>query len=230
MIESEEINGLQIYPFKSSYELMDFIEDKKTILIAVNAEKIISKQQDIKKIINKNIGYPDGYGAVLALKSKGIHSRKIAGCELWLEIIEKNLNKNFYFIGSTDEVLNKCIQKLKKNYAGIRIAGYRNGFLESEGEEELKNQLLKHKPDFVFVAMGSPRQELLMENLIKIFPTMYMGLGGSFDVYSGSTKRAPKLFIRLNLEFLWRRLAQPFKFNRIWALIIFGYNLLMRRL
>jgi len=78
----------------------------------------------------------------------------------------------------------------------------------------LKETLVTLKPDVIFVAQGSPRQEFLMDELIKIHPALYMGLGGSFDIYGGDKKRAPKLFLDFHLEWLYRLLKEPTRVGR----------------
>ena len=84
------VNGLDIYPFTSTNELIDFVESKKGILVAVNSKKIKGANAEICNIVNNNIGYADGVGALIALKYKGIKNPvKIPGCELWLNIIKR---------------------------------------------------------------------------------------------------------------------------------------------
>ena len=77
------------------------------------------------------------------------------------------------------------------------------------------------KPDVVFVAMGSPKQELLMEEMSKRCPAIYQGLGGSFDVYTGNVKRAPKWWVDHNLEWAYRLIKEPVRIKRQIHLIKF---------
>ena len=190
----------------------------KSILVAVNAEKILKSTSQIREIINRNIGYPDGVGAVWALQKKGIKSTvKIPGCELWLKIIEKYFKtKTFYLVGSKQEVIEATVNQLKKDFEGIQIINYRNGYVRTEQEKKaLINDITTLRPDVVFVAMGSPKQELLMEEIKQNHPSaVYQGLGGSFDVYTGYVKRAPKWWVRNNLEWAYRLLKQPTRIKR----------------
>ena len=83
-----ELNGVKVHPFSSREELLDYVDQKKGILVAINAEKILHATSETRSIINRNIGYCDGYGAVMALKQKGYKDVvKIPGCELWLDLI-----------------------------------------------------------------------------------------------------------------------------------------------
>ena len=168
-------------------------------------KKYLKDDKKLEEIINNHIGYPDGAGAVMALKQKGLDAIKIPGAEFWLDIVEKFYRqKSFYLVGGTTDVIEKTVNKLKQDYQGIKITGYRNGFLNDLEKEMLIRDLQNKKPDVVFVAQGSPRQEYLMDELIKKHPALYMGLGGSFDVFCGLKKRAPKLFLDFNLEWLYR--------------------------
>jgi UDP-N-acetyl-D-mannosaminouronate:lipid I N-acetyl-D-mannosaminouronosyltransferase len=231
MNNSTLVNGIKINSFISKDEFLDYVNDKKNILVAINAEKILKEDKKLKDIINENIGYPDGVGAVMALKQKGLNATKIPGSEFWLDIINKYQNeKSFYLIGTTTEVIENTVKKLKEEYPNINILGYQNGFINEDQKIELKEKLKNLKPDVVFVAQGTPRQEFLMDELIKIHPALYMGLGGSFDIYGGYKKRAPKIFLNLHCEWLYRLLKEPTRFGRQLALVKFLILLKLNKL
>ncbi len=131
-MERVYINGKSVFPFKSKEELLKFISKEKKILIAMNTEKILSSNNKLQSIINDNIAYPDGIGAVMALRRKSIKAAKIPGAYLWQDIIKQFYHdKSFYLIGSTDEVINSTVKKLKSEYPKIRIAGFRNGYFDN---------------------------------------------------------------------------------------------------
>jgi len=229
--DSALIGGIRTFAFKDKSEMLEYISDKKSILIAMNAEKVMKNDLKLKEIINANIGYTDGFGAVMALKKKGLYAVKIAGAEFWLEIIKKfHKNKSFYLMGASNETINKTIIKIKEDYPNINIVGYRDGFLNDADKKSLILELKEKKPDVVFVAQGSPRQEFLMNDLIKEHPALYMGLGGSYDVYTGLKKRAPKIFIDFNLEWLYRLVKEPTRIGRQLSLIKFMYLLLINKI
>lgn len=211
---SQLLNGVRTYVPKSSKELMEYVLEHKSILVAVNAEKLYHATDRTRAIINRNVGYADGIGAVWALKRKGHKNvAKIPGCELWLNLIESyHHQKSFYLVGGKDEIIKKVIIRLKNEFPQINIIGYRNGYLKDETERrELIKDIAQKKPDIVFVAMGSPKQELLMEEMYRKHPAVYQGLGGSFDVYTGNVKRAPEWWINNNLEGIYRTLNEPKK-------------------
>ena len=210
-------NGVKCYAFASFDEIIDFVEEKKGLLVAINAEKILHATDQTRNIINRNIGYSDGLGAVKALRKHGAEAVKIPGCELWLKIIERLYKdgKSFYLVGGKQEVIDETIEKLKKEYEGINIVGFRNGYIKTDEEKQaLKDDIVAKKPDVVFVAMGSPKQELLMEEMMEKHTAIYQGLGGSFDVYTGHVLRAPKWWLDHNLEFAYRLIKQPSRIKR----------------
>lgn len=228
-----DLNGVKVYPFTSEQELLDYVNAHPGILVAINAEKILHANEQTRGIINRNIGYCDGSGAVLALKQKGFKNvQKIAGCELWLKIICRFLSeKTFYLVGSKPQVIEETVAKLKVDFPGIRIAGYRDGYLKSEQERlDLIADIVAKKPDVVFVAMGSPKQELLMEEIQKQHKAIFQGLGGSFDVYTGHVERAPKWWVDHNLEFAYRLLKEPKRIKRQIYLVKYAWWLLWRKL
>ncbi|MDD7886246.1 WecB/TagA/CpsF family glycosyltransferase [Flavivirga sp. 57AJ16] len=225
------LNGIKTFAPGSREELIEYAIKRQSILIAVNAEKILYASNESRQFINKNVGYPDGFGAVQILKKKGIKNVvKIPGCELWLQIIKTYYKtKSFYLIGSKQHIIAATVKQLKKDFEGIDICNYRNGYIKTEEEQQsLIEDIKKHKPDIVFVAMGSPKQELLMELLQKEHQAVYQGLGGSFDVYVGAVKRAPKWWVDNNLEWANRLIKQPSRIKRQIHLIRFALNLVLK--
>lgn len=212
-----ELNGMKVFPFSSPKELLAYVDQHKGILVAVNAEKVTKATDETRTVVNNNIGYADGAGVVVAMHKLGEPKAvRIAGCDLWLEIVKQCYKeKNFYLIGGKQEVIDDTIARLKKEFAGINILGYRNGYIKTDEERAaLIQEIAMKRPDVVYVAMGSPKQEFLMADMMKVHPAIYQGLGGSFDVYTGRVKRAPLWWQKHNLEFLYRFLRQPQRYKR----------------
>lgn len=227
------LNGVKVYPFKTFEELLGYVRGRKGILVAINAEKILHATDQTRDIINRNIGYCDGYGAVMALRKHGYNAAKIPGCELWLRIVEAlyREGKTFYLVGSKPEVINATVTKLRDEYRGISIANYRDGYIRTDEEKKaLLENIVETKPDVVFVAMGSPKQELLMEEMAKLHPAIYQGLGGSFDVYTGNVARAPEWWVKHNLEWAYRLVKQPSRIKRQIHLIRFWFLVKLGRI
>lgn len=212
-----ELNGMRVFPFTSPRQLLDYVDLNKGLLVAVNAEKVMKATEETRAIVNNNIGYADGAGVVVAMHKLGHpEAVRIAGCDLWLDIVKESYKeKSFYLIGGKQAVIDDTVRMLRQDFEGIQIVGYRNGYLKSDEERmAVIDDVVAKKPNVVFVAMGSPAQELLMSDMMKLHPAIYQGLGGSFDVYTGRVKRAPLWWQKHNVEFLYRFLKQPQRYKR----------------
>lgn len=232
-MEKISLNGVEVLPFTSEEQLLEYADKHKGILVAINAEKILHATDITRGIINRNMGYCDGAGAMMALKKKGVKNAcKVPGCELWLKIVGKYYKeKTFYLVGGKQEVIEATVEKLKREYPGIRILSYRNGYLKTQEERQALIDDVKMKaPDVVFVAMGSPKQELLMEDMLCRHQAIYQGLGGSFDVYTGHVKRAPAWWVNHNLEFAYRLMKEPKRIKRQIHLVKFAWWLIRKKL
>ncbi len=231
-MEAKSLNGVMTFAPTSRKELMQYAFDNHKIMVAVNAEKILHATDESRALINRNLGYPDGIGAVWALQKKGSSSVvKIPGCELWLDVVQNyHQTKSFYLVGGKQDVIEETITKLNSEFKGINIVNFRNGYIKTEAEEKaLIEDIKTHNPDVVFIAMGSPKQELLMERIQKEHQAVYQGLGGSFDVYTGSVKRAPEWWVKNNMEWTYRLLSQPSRIKRQIHLVRFFVNLHLNR-
>ena len=232
-MDKVSLNGVEIFPFDSEQQLLHYVDTHKGMLIAINAEKILHATEQTRVIINRNIGYCDGAGTQIALKQKGYKEAcKIPGCELWLKIITHFYKeKTFYLVGGKQQIINETVEKLRSEYENIRIVGYRNGYIKTDDEKRrLIDDILEKKPDVVFVAMGSPKQELLMEEIQQRHRAIFQGLGGSFDVYTDHVQRAPKWWVEHNLEFAYRLIKEPKRLKRQIHLIRYAWWLLIKKL
>ena len=121
--------------------------------------------------------------------------------------------KSIYLFGAKPEVVELLAKKIKIDYPNLKVLGYENGYVEDKNEAYKK--IIELKPDIVLVAIGIPHQELLIYDNLKYFDKgIFMGVGGSFDVLSGTKKRAPKIFIKLKLEWLYRITTEPKRLKR----------------
>lgn len=205
-IEPIIVNNRKIYPFKTKDELIKYIVDYKGLLIAIGVEKLLTDDSKLIEIFNNNITYSDGYGAVYALKRKGVEVEKIPGAYLWLDIVKEfSDKKTFYLIGAKNEIYNQTIHKLKLEFPHINIVGGCDGYFKSD--ELLISDIKKHKPDIVLTALGSPKQEFFMNKASKEYQALYMGLGGSFDLYVGDAKPVPEWW---NKYIKWEGLYRMF--------------------
>lgn len=231
-MEKVKLRQLEVFPFEDEDALIDYADSHKGILVAVNALKIANANETTIPIINNNIAYCDGIGAVYAAHQKGAKQvRKIAGCELWLKIIERFYkSRTFYLVGASPKVHAQVIEKLHVDFPGISILGNRDGYIKNDEErQQLINDIAAKKPDVIFVAMGSPKQEILMADMYAQHRAIYQGLGGSFDVYVGNVPRAPQWWLSHNLEFAYRLLRQPKRIKRNLKYLPFAWWLLTKQ-
>ena len=209
------LNGLETFAPPSMPALVDLAAEGSGILLAVNADKIARADPVVAEIARTDVAYPDGIGAVLALRRHGIAARRLPGADLWLALIDRYAaDRSFYLVGASEAVIQTVAEKLTGRHPGMRL-WYRSGYLSGDDERRLEEQLREHRPDFVMVAMGSPRQELLMRRLSAIHPAVYVGLGGSFDVFAGVKRRAPRWLQDLGLEWAYRFVREPARLRRL---------------
>lgn len=194
--------------------------NKKKFIITVNPEIIMKsyKNIEIKEMLlnDNNILVPDGISIIKKAKQYNINIKeRITGVDISskaLEICNKN-KKSIYLFGSKKEVLDKLIININQKYPNINIVGFSNGYVEDK--DKVMQEIISLSPDLILIALGVPNQELLINKYIeKAKKGVFIGVGGTFDVLSGCKKRAPKLFIKLNLEWLYRIICEPTRLKR----------------
>ncbi len=162
---------------------------------------------------------PDGISTVICSKIIGNPVKeKIAGIELMDCIVKKceKENQGIYLLGSTKETVDMCNINLRTKYRNLNILGSHDGYFELDNCEEILEEIEKVRPKVLFVAMGCPRQELFIAKYMDRLPcTVFMGVGGSFDIIAGNLKRAPKWMIDIGLEWLYRVVKEPFRIKRL---------------
>lgn len=207
---------------KKYYDYLDDLlkNKQKKFIITVNPEIIMNSYNDetIKNmLLNKNNSLvPDGISIIKKAKKYGINIKeRITGVDISKKALEICNEKglNIYLFGSKPEVIEKLVEKIKTTYPNIKILGYDHGYVENK--EKVMEKIISLSPDLVLVALGVPTQELLINKYIdKAKKGVYIGVGGTFDVLSGTKKRAPKIFIKLNLEWFYRIICEPKRIKR----------------
>lgn len=194
--------------------------NKKKFIITVNPEIIMKsyKNIEIKEMLlnDNNILVPDGISIIKKAKKYNINIKeRITGVDISskaLEICNKN-KKSIYLFGSKKEVLDKLIININQKYPNINIVGFSDGYVEDK--DKVMQEIISLSPDLILIALGVPNQELLINKYIeKAKKGVFIGVGGTFDVLSGCKKRAPKLFIKLNLEWMYRIICEPTRLKR----------------
>ena len=204
--------------------LMNYIEDLDKInIISGNPEVLFNGLNNpmLKENFNdkSSIIIPDGVGTVLAAKIlKKPVKEKIAGIDVVKEVLIKaNLEaKSIYLLGAKEEILKKCVENIKLEFPNLKVSGFHNGFFDLNNCDDIIEDIKTCQPWAIFVAMGSPRQEIFIRKIINISNThIFMGVGGVFDIFAGELKRAPKWMISLGLEWLYRVIKEPFRIKRL---------------
>lgn len=193
----------------------------------VNAGKTVLMQKDVQlreSVNSADIINADGQAVIWASKilNQPIKER-VAGIDLMENLVELAHNKGYkiYCLGAKEDIVGKVVQDYKQNYSEELIAGYRNGYFSKEEEQGIAQDIANSGANMLFVAISSPKKEnFLYENrevLKKV--NFIMGVGGSFDVISGKTKRAPKWMQKSGLEWLYRVIQEP---KRMWKRYLVG--------
>ena len=199
----------------------DLNSKKKRFIITVNPETLMISENDneLKAILDSNFSYvADGIAVVKACKKLNLDVKeRITGidiAEYLLNVANEN-SYSLYLFGAKEEVINLLVDKIKNEYQNIKILGYSNEYVDNY--DKVMKKIVKLNPDICMVALGIPLQEKLIYKYFKeVKKGIYIGVGGSFDVLSGSKKRAPKIFIKLNLEWLYRIVKEPKRIKRFW--------------
>ncbi len=188
-------------------------------VVTINPEmfKEAEKNQNFSNIVKEaEMVIPDGIGVKIALQITGKKANRIPGIDFAKKLLQEAAVSGIpvAIIGSKEDVVVKAVENLQNEINGLNIVYYHNGYFKEDAPiyEELKNK----SPKLILVALGSPRQEEFIYNAKKVLnPALMVGIGGSLDVWSGSVKRAPKIFQKLGLEWLYRTVSQPSRFKRI---------------
>lgn len=213
-MERAKLLGFEIdkYDFKTAIEVA---KSKCGQVVTINPEMIdmATKNPDFANIIKQaELVVPDGIGVQLGLKFLGNNVRRIAGIEFARQMLEEV--RSVALVGAKPEILDKAIQNLKKEIPSLNVVYSQDGYYSDE--EVIINQICEKQPELLLVAMGSPKQEEFIYKLkTKLPQTLMIGVGGSFDVWSGEVERAPKIFQKMGLEWLYRTLNDPKRIKRI---------------
>ena len=228
------IQGFNVDSFTFD-EALDYAQNHAGQVVTINPEMIqtAKKNTEFSKVLScAELVIPDGIGVEIGLKILGYNVKRIAGIEFGKALIERftENNKTIALVGAKPEIISLAIKNLKDEFENINIVYSHDGYFENENL--IIEELNETKPDLVLVALGSPKQEFFISNLKSKLPNSLMiGLGGSFDVWSGMVKRAPEIYQKLGLEWLYRTVKEPSRFKRIFpTLPLFVLRVIKERL
>lgn len=231
------IRHIPVYGFPSMQAFTDFLlpdalQVQAGRLIALNAEKILTAEHNslLHQILTSGgINYPDGISVVRSIRKKYPSSQvtRIAGADLWQALMQRagTLSIPVFLVGSQPDVLEQTSNKLKQQWQ-VPIVDQQDGYFTEAETDQLIQRIKASQARVVTVAMGSPRQELFIQRCYEQYPeALYMGVGGTYDVFIGKVKRAPLIWQKLGLEWMYRLIRQPSRLKRQLKLLKYqGYH------
>ena len=217
----------------------DFVEkgSRPHTIFAVNPEKNFSVRQDpllYETFRNADLLIPDGIGVVLAARILyGTKLSRVPGADLMENICKMSAEKGYrvFIYGTKEEVSQKATEELQRRYPGLQVAGRAHGYLKEEEMDNLVRQINESGAVILFLALGSPKQEKWLatyKNLLKNV-RVCQGVGGTLDTIAGTVKRAPEIWCKFSLEWLYRLLTEPKRIKRQKALPIFASKVIIAK-
>ena len=194
--------------------------------VVINALKVdlMEKDPELRRIVNAcPLINADGSSILWAAKRLGLplHER-VTGIDLFLRLVEVAAEKGYkiYLFGAKQEVVEKVKTIFRQKYPSLQIAGSRNGYFTPEQEPQIVADMAASGADMMFVAFSSPKKEYWIHKYLdRLNIPFVMGVGGSFDVVAGVTKRAPELWQKLGMEWFYRFIQEP---RRLWKRYVVG--------
>ena len=202
----------------------------------INAAKTVYLREDPilrNSLVECDMILADGQSIVWASKLFGKPlPERVAGIDLFEQLLHLAHRDGWsvYLLGATEDVLHKLEANLQVRYPGLRIAGRRDGYFKDDEGPEIAAAIRASNADMLFVGMNSPKKEIFQAKYGKMLDvTILHGVGGSFDVMAGITSRAPLLWQRTGMEWLYRLLQEPRRMMRRYVTTNWGFLVLTFR-
>lgn len=206
-------------------------------IVSVNPEKVFALHRDPRLMSffrTSKLLIPDGIGVVMAMRLlHRLKTKRLVGTDLMHALcrVAPRQGYRIFIYGGREEVNRKSETLLRSQYPAIQIVGRANGYIGPDEMAGLIGAIDAARPDILFVALGSPRQELWMvQHLAHLEVKICQGIGGSLDTITGDVKRAPMIFQRLGLEWLYRLIRQPGRWRRQIVFPLFAFRVLRQAL
>ncbi len=210
-------------------------EHRSAYMVTPNPEIVMASWDDPalrKAISNADLVIPDGIGVVKAAKILGTPLKeRLPGIEIGEAILQyaAQSGKKVFLLGAKPGVAELAAEKMREMFPGIDICGVNDGYFKDDAA--VIEKINAAKPDFLMVCLGFPKQELWMaQNASKLDVGLMAGLGGSLDVFAGTVLRAPEKWQRMNAEWLYRCIKEPWRFKRIARLPLFILKAIAKRI
>ncbi len=213
--------------------IIEFIEKKNNPvgmqIVTANPEIVmygVNSHRYMRILHEAELVLADGIGVVIASKKWGEDQlpERVAGYDLLHELMKyaNQYQKKVFLLGASEEVNQLAYEKLQDKFPNAQLVGRRNGFFKADEDAKIIEQIKQAKPDFLFVALGFPKQEeWIAQYKEQLEVPIMMGVGGSFDGIAGKVKRAPIIWQKLNLEWLYRLIQEPKRWRRMLVLPVF---------
>ena len=220
---------LDDYSMEETIEVIDkaIQENRKISHVVINAGKVVAMQKNrelYESVVSCDIINADGQSIVWAARFLGKDIKeRVAGADLMPKLVELAHKRGYrcFFFGAKEHVVKKVVDHFSKKYGKSVIAGYRNGYFSPEEEAEIAKQIADSKAHMLFVAISSPIKENFLYKYREILSDINftMGVGGTFDVIAGETKRAPVWMQNMGMEWFFRFMQEP---RRMWKRYLIG--------
>jgi N-acetylglucosaminyldiphosphoundecaprenol N-acetyl-beta-D-mannosaminyltransferase len=203
-------------------------------IVTLNAEMTMAARAnpELGAVIEAaDLVIPDGAGVVWALGRQGFRVRRAPGIELARALLEHAAAHGWRvaLVGASPAVMDTLVERLRRDLPGLDLVVASHGYLSAAEWPPFEQQLLEARPDLVLAALGVPRQETWIRSLAGRRSGLWMGVGGSFDVWAGTKQRAPQWMRKLQIEWLYRLVQEPTRWRRMLALPEFAWAVLQER-
>ncbi len=235
----ESLFGVRIHAMRMGDVLSvvdDTIAQRGRLLIGVvNAAKLVNMRRSTllrDSVLSSDLVLADGMAVVWAMRLLGRRlPERVAGIDLMLGMLALGRDRGYrvYCLGATDDVSRATVDRIERDYPGVVVVGRRDGYFDPEQEADIVRGIKESNADILLVAMSPPKKEQFLARWFdELGVPVCHGVGGAFDVMAGKTKRAPVLWQRMGMEWLYRIVQEP---RRMWRRYLvtntmFGWMLL----
>ena len=216
--------------------LMSYVRQQQGChVVTLNAEMTMQAETNraLAQIVeNAQLVVPDGAGVVLYLRLRGRKVKRCPGIELAERAIASTAktSDSIFFYGGKPGVAHTAARNLQQCYPGVAISGVQHGYISAQEESELQDTLKRLQPPIILVGLGVPRQEFWIAEHRHLCPnSVWIGVGGSFDIWAGVKTRAPAWLGDLHLEWAYRLYQEPWRWRRMLALPKFALKALAQQ-
>ena len=243
MSERLKIPGIWVDPvnrYEAIKRVKGFLKEgeRPHTVFAVNPEKSFSVPKDpqlLETFRNADLLLPDGVGIVWAARTLfGTRLERVPGSEFIFDICKLAANNGYsiFIYGAKEETNRAAVNRLKKQFHSLKVVGRCNGYIREAEMSALVNRINKTHAEILFLALGSPKQESWFAKYHRElkYVKVCQCIGGTLDTIAGNVKRAPEIWQKFSLEWLYRLITQPSRIKRQKVLPLFVFEVLKMKL